>query len=58
MPYLLVTENGDFMRFYLLPVAEIYQIIHGGQIIKLDEKIIHYGQSLFNTDHNEQCQWH
>jgi hypothetical protein len=58
MPYLLVTEDGDFMKFYLLPVAEIYQIIHGGQIIHIDEKNIHHVQMLSSLINTTQYHWH
>ena len=34
MTYILVTEDGKFMKFYLKEVALIYKMIHGGEIVR------------------------
>jgi hypothetical protein len=34
MTYILVTEDGKFMKFYLKEVALIYKMIYGGQVLK------------------------
>jgi|688.fasta_scaffold539622_2 hypothetical protein len=34
MAYVLVTEDGRFMRFYLEEVAHLYRMIFGGQVIR------------------------
>ena len=33
MPYTLITAKGKIYTFYVLAVAEVYQIVEGGQII-------------------------
>jgi|LakMenEpi03Aug12_release.lakeMendotaPanAssembly.Ray.scaffolds.fasta_scaffold3877203_1 hypothetical protein len=34
MEYTLVKPNGQRMQFYVLSVAEMYQTIHGGLLLK------------------------
>lgn len=37
MPYILITEDGRFMEFYLAEVAALYKSIHGGAVVKISE---------------------
>lgn len=37
MPYLLITEDGRFMEFYISEVALLYKNIHGGAVVKISE---------------------
>lgn len=37
MPYILITEDGRFMEFYLAEVAALYKAIHGGAVVKISE---------------------
>ena len=34
MPYTLITKKGQQMQFYVLALAETYQQIHGGVLLK------------------------
>jgi hypothetical protein len=34
MEYTLITKNGRQMKFYIQGVAELYQRIHGGVLLK------------------------
>jgi len=34
MPYTLIMKNGRQMKFYIESVAEMYQRIHGGVLLK------------------------
>lgn len=42
MKYVLITEDGRFMTFYLKSIAEIYQKIYGGVVFltQPDEKTL------------------
>lgn len=33
MPYTLITATGKIMQFYVKDLAEMYAILHGGQVI-------------------------
>ncbi len=37
--YVLETSSGEQMIFYILACAEIYRIIHGGEIHRVEVKI-------------------
>lgn len=37
MAYVLVTEDGQFMKFYIQQLAELYQLIYGGQVVKITD---------------------
>ncbi len=34
MTYILVTEDGKFMKFYLKEVALVYKMIYGGEVVR------------------------
>lgn len=34
MPYTLILKNGSQMKFYVESVAELYQQLHGGVLLK------------------------
>jgi hypothetical protein len=36
MPYTLIMKNGKQMKFYVESVAEMYQTIYGGVLLKDD----------------------
>ncbi len=40
MPYTLIMKDGRRMQFYLLAVAEMYQTINGGILLKDDRPIL------------------
>lgn len=33
MQYTLITKNGRIMQFFILEVAELYQVLYGGVIV-------------------------
>lgn len=37
MSYVLVTEDGQFMKFYIQQLAELYRLIYGGQVVKIQD---------------------
>jgi len=37
MSYVLVTEDGQFMKFYIQELAELYCLIYGGQVVKITD---------------------
>jgi len=39
MPYTLINKQGREKRFYVLALAEVYQQLEGGKIIKQDETV-------------------
>jgi hypothetical protein len=40
MPYTLITKNGKQMKFYLESVAELYQTIYGGVLLKNNRPLL------------------
>lgn len=47
MSYVLVTEDGQFMRFYIKQLAELYQLIYGGQVVNITD-LDHKKQAFLN----------
>lgn len=52
MPYTLITAKGKIYTFYVLAVAEVYQVVEGGQIITSNLLVDIKSQLAYNSSVN------